>query len=111
MLPLQIRVLNSAESSSTSEVFRSWAKRLEEPLNPLLSNDDDPELLIHVPFTGNVKIKAISVMGGSEDTGPSALRVYVNREDIDFAAVSDLPPAQSWDLQPNMQGDLEYPTQ
>ena len=39
-----------------------------------LSEEDDPELIIHVPFTCDVKLKSISVIGGSEGTSPS-LRV------------------------------------
>jgi hypothetical protein len=38
-------------------VFRPWSQRLDLSLPTLDSNDDDPELLIHVPFNGNVKIK------------------------------------------------------
>lgn len=38
-------------------VFRPWGERMNMSISPLESNDDDPELLIHVPFDGNVKIK------------------------------------------------------
>jgi hypothetical protein len=50
--------LNEAEAGSARRVFRPWAERLDESVPPLESNDDDPELLIHVPFDGTVKIKA-----------------------------------------------------
>lgn len=109
--PVQVRVLNEAESSSSASVFRAWDQRLERPATSLVSNDDDPELLVHVPFTGTVKIKAISVIGGTDGAAPSNLRVFVNREDLDFAAVADMPPVQAWELQENLRGDLEYPTQ
>ena len=103
--------MNALEEGSAINVFRSWDRRLERPTRPLASNEDDPELLVHVPFTGNVKIKAVTVIGGSDETAPSSLRVFVNREDLDFAAVADLPPVQAWDLQENNRGDIEYPTQ
>ena len=38
-------------------IFRPWAERLDMSLPTLDSNEDDPELLIHVPFNGSVKIK------------------------------------------------------
>ena len=40
-------------------VFRPWAERLDMSLPTLDSNEDDPELLIHVPFNGSVKIKVL----------------------------------------------------
>jgi hypothetical protein len=43
----------------------------------LESNEGDPELLVFVPFTSDVKIKSISIVGGPEGTSPSKLRVYV----------------------------------
>lgn len=31
----------------------------------LESHDDDPELLLHIPFDGAVKLKAVCVVGGT----------------------------------------------
>ena len=39
------------------------------------SEEDDPEIIIHVPCTCDVKLKSISVIGGSEGTSPSRLKV------------------------------------
>jgi hypothetical protein len=75
------------------------------------SEEDDPELLLHVPFGGAVKLTGITVVGGPEGTSPAKLRVFINREDLDFAAVADLPPVQEWDLLENYGGQIEYPTQ
>jgi hypothetical protein len=37
---------------------------------------------------------------------------FLNRDDLDFAAVEQLAPVQEWDLQrEDPQGVLEYPTQ
>ena len=53
----QVWALNEARAGSVRGVFRPWAERLDMSLPTLDSNDDDPELLIHVPFNGTVKIK------------------------------------------------------
>ena len=37
--------------------------------------------------------------------------MFINRDDLDFAAVAELAPVQRWDLQDNSSGQLEYPTQ
>lgn len=59
-----------------------------------------------------VKLKAICVIGGAEGRAPARMRAFVNRDDLDFAAVAAAPPAQEWDLQEvNTGGMLEYPTQ
>lgn len=54
---MQIAALNEAQAGSVRSVFRPWAERLDLSQPTLNSNDDDPELLIHVPFNGSVKIK------------------------------------------------------
>ena len=42
---------------------------------------------------------------------PAVMRAYTNREDLDFSTVAELPPVQQWDLQENLNGSIEYPTQ
>lgn len=36
---------------------------------------------------------------------------FINRDDLDFASISSMPPLQEWDLQQDNDGSLEYPTQ
>ncbi|GFH29007.1 PITH domain-containing protein, partial [Haematococcus lacustris] len=63
-------------------------------------------------FDGAVKLRAICVIGGGAGSSPSQLKVYTNRDDLDFEAVGALPAVQEWDLQAeNPGGVLEYPTQ
>ena len=40
---------------------------------------------------------------------PSELRVFTNRDDLDFGTAADLPPVQQWDLAENLRGDIELP--
>lgn len=75
------------------------------------SNDDDPELLIHVPFIGSVKLQALTVIGGRDGSSPSKLKVFVNRDDVDFGMATEAQPVQEWDLVENLTGTMEYPTQ
>ena len=42
---------------------------------------------------------------------PAVMRAYTNREDLDFSTMAELPPVQQWDLQENLNGSIEYPTQ
>eukprot|EP00249_Psilotum_nudum_P032593 c48335_g1_i1 orf=178-786(+) len=102
--------LNEAVEGSAKNVFKSWELRLDDSTGCLESNDDDPELLLFIPFTSDVKIKAISVIGGAEGTSPSKMRAFINRDDIDFSNVRDLIPIQEWDIAENLHGELEYQT-
>lgn len=55
--------MNEASVGTAKGVFRPWDDRLNFEATPLVSNEDDPELLIHVPFTGSVKLRAICIIG------------------------------------------------
>lgn len=102
--------LNEAVEGSAKNAFKSWELRLDNSTACLESNDDDPELLLFIPFTCDVKIKSICIIGGHEGRSPSKMRAFINREDIDFSNVGDLPPVQEWELAENFQGELEYET-
>ena len=84
------------------------------PSDPADSEEDDPELLLHIPLAGAVKLTGISVIGGPGGAAPARLRAFINRDDLDFGAVAvegGLPAVQEWDLLENAAGLVEYPTQ
>ncbi|CAA6672819.1 unnamed protein product [Spirodela intermedia] len=95
--------LNESVSGSVKSVFKPWRGFLE-------SNDGDPELLVFIPFTSDVKIKSISVVGGTDGTSPSKMRAFINRDGIDFSDAQTMQPVQEWDLAENLHGLLEYQT-
>lgn len=117
----RVRCLNEAPPGGAApRVFRPWEqRRAAAAAGPALRSDpDDPELLIHVPFDGAVKLRAIVVVGGAEASAeggggaaPDRLRVFVNREGLDFAEAAAAAPAQEWELQEDPNGVLEYTTQ
>merc|ERR1711871_296496 len=70
----------------------------------------DEQLIIHVPFTEIVKVKSICVIGPRDGEAPSELKVFVNREDVDFTSADDLAPTQAWDLVEERVDGVEYQT-
>ncbi|CAN6441514.1 unnamed protein product [Victoria cruziana] len=88
----------------------SLFKHIDMPKGFLESNDGDPELLVFIPFTSDVKIKSISVVGGADGTSPSKMRAFINRDGIDFSDAENMQPVQEWELAENVQGMLEYQT-
>lgn len=45
----QIRCLNEDVDGSCKNVFKAWAQRTQATDNPLRSDPDDAELLLHIP--------------------------------------------------------------
>ncbi|KAL9227260.1 hypothetical protein vseg_002973 [Gypsophila vaccaria] len=106
----KVSALNEAVSGSVKSVFKPWEQRLNFSGEFLASNEGDPELIVYIPFTSDVKIKSISIVGGSDGTSPSKMRAFINREGIDFSDAQSMQAIQEWDLAENMQGVLEYQT-
>uniref|UniRef100_A0A7N0TJB0 PITH domain-containing protein n=1 Tax=Kalanchoe fedtschenkoi TaxID=63787 RepID=A0A7N0TJB0_KALFE len=109
-LPHQVSALNEAVQGSVKSVFRAWEHRLDSSGGYLESNEGDPELIVFIPFTSDVKLKSISIVGGADGTSPSKMRAFINRDGIDFSDAQSMQPVQEWDLVENLQGVLEYQT-
>ncbi|KAK4794489.1 hypothetical protein SAY86_012483 [Trapa natans] len=106
----KVSALNEAFPGSVKSVFKAWEQRLNFSEGHLESNDGDPELLVFVPFTSDVKIKSISIVGGADGASPSKMRVFINREGIDFSDAQSMQAVQEWDMVENLHGVLEYQT-
>ncbi|KAK2661334.1 hypothetical protein Ddye_007867 [Dipteronia dyeriana] len=106
----KVTALNEAVPGSVKSAFKAWEERLNTSGECLKSNEGDPELLVYIPFTSDVKIKSISVVGGAGGTSPSKMRVFINREGIDFSDAEGTQAIQEWELVENLQGVLEYQT-
>ena len=65
-------------------VFKPYDRRLERE-GFVESEEDDPQIIIHIPFISPVKIRALSVIGGADGETPRELRAFINRETLDFS--------------------------
>ena len=61
-----------------------------------------------IPFNGEIKIKAVIVIGGDEGSAPSKLKLYTNVEAVDINILEDKKPIQTIDLNENLSGDIDY---
>eukprot|EP00640_Fibrocapsa_japonica_P004955 CAMPEP_0113939628 /NCGR_PEP_ID=MMETSP1339-20121228/5916_1 /TAXON_ID=94617 /ORGANISM="Fibrocapsa japonica" /LENGTH=208 /DNA_ID=CAMNT_0000943199 /DNA_START=65 /DNA_END=691 /DNA_ORIENTATION=+ /assembly_acc=CAM_ASM_000762 len=106
----KVRCLNECPPGTGLNCLKPHSRR-KEPEPVLQSNEDDPELIIHVPFSTAVKINSICVVGRGEGCAPSVVKMWVNREDIDFSNAQDVPATQQIDLvEENPQAEIDYPT-
>ncbi|KAG5897260.1 hypothetical protein JTB14_013161 [Gonioctena quinquepunctata] len=102
-----LECLNEATEGSGRTVFKPWEDRLN--FDVFVESDADEELLFNIPFTGNVKLKGIKVIGEDNDNHPAKMRIYKNRPSMTFddvRAVAD----QEFELVKDTTGIAEYNT-
>ncbi|CAM1303782.1 PITHD1 (predicted) [Pycnogonum litorale] len=101
-----VQCLNECVEGSGKSVFKAWENRLDP--EKYVDSDADEELLFNIPFTGNVKLKGLIIIGGEGDTHPSKIRLFKNRPSMTFDSVG-ADSDQEFELQPDPTGILEYP--
>lgn len=102
-----VECLNEAIDGSGKTVFKPWEDRLTR--EKFVESDADEELLFNIPFTDNIKLKGVIVIGGENGHHPNKMRLYKNRPHMTFDDIG-LPPDQEFELQPDPAGTLEYTT-
>lgn len=103
----EVECLNETVDGSGKLVFKSWDQRLDK--TDCVVSDADEELLFNIPFSGNVKLKGIIVVGGEDQTHPQKMRLFKNREHMTFdeaRAKAD----QEFEVVKDPEGKVEYPT-
>lgn len=93
--------LNAAEPGKGPEVIKPWDKRLDE--EAYLESDADDQMIIRVPFTGSVKLRALLLKAGPADQTPTKVLLYNNIEHADFSVLSDLQPTQEFNVAPGRE--------
>lgn len=57
-------------------------------------SEDDEQLLMTFEFRESVRLHSINVIAPSDDHAPRMVKLFVNKQSIDFADCSELPAAQ-----------------
>ncbi|KIW09801.1 hypothetical protein PV08_11902 [Exophiala spinifera] len=92
-----IITFNEAEPRSGAAIVqKTWDERLNE--QPILESDADEQLLMHVPFSGSCKLYSILIRTSDSDSAPMTLKLFRNRDDMDFSMAADLTPTQKLTL-------------
>ncbi|KAK7978313.1 Galactose-binding protein [Apiospora saccharicola] len=99
-----VQTLNEETTGSGKAVLKkTWAERLD--LEPEVASDADEQLIVQVPFTGQVKLHSILLRTSPSNSAPRTLKLFINRDDVDFDAAADLPPTQILEL--SQTGDVQ----
>jgi len=96
--------LNAQDGADAARVLRPFVRRLDT--DGSFASDGDEELLVKVTFLAPVALRRLMVIGaGDPEAHPSHVKVYVNRENLDFQSLEDIRPAFESALPPNAPGE------
>jgi PITH domain len=112
---------NEEVDGSGKLVLKVYENRLST--SPMVySPQGDAELLFHIPFTEAVTIQSICIRdahdvqqaGGHGDilSSPRHVKIFVDRNDLDFESARELPPALQLELLPpdhHAEATIDYP--
>ena len=102
----EVYALNESKTQSCQKIFKDKSDMLDKK-DFCESNDDDPELLINIPFYTQVAIKSMTLIGGEDGTAPSKVKMYVNATNPDFDLLEG-KPTHEIDTIENPDGSLVY---
>jgi len=112
-----VSCLNEEVPGSGRAILKLHEERLSDTPS-LQSPEDDPELLLHIPFTEAVTVQSITVRSGGTTANartapPRRIKLFVDRtEGLDFETARELPPTQQLELLPPdhmPDGTIDYP--
>jgi len=98
-------VLNSDDDGRN--VFKPFEQRLD--FEKYVQSDADQELLFNIPFTGNIKLKALRIIGPDDFSHPKKVKLFKNRPKMTFDDVS-IKADQEFELERDLTGSIEYST-
>ncbi|KAJ7485286.1 galactose-binding domain-like protein [Mycena latifolia] len=100
--------LNLAVPEDAKAIIKPWDER-DSTLRYADSGVDD-QIILHIPFTQNVRLKSILLKLGRGEVTPRHLRIYANHPTIvDFADAETTTPQLNISLLEGETGVIEYP--
>ncbi|KAI0750030.1 galactose-binding domain-like protein [Daedaleopsis nitida] len=88
--------MNAEEPGKGPEVIKPWDQRLDE--EQFLESDADDQMIIRVPFTGAVKLRALLLKAGPADQTPAKVALFPNAPNMDFSDIADKKPVQEFTI-------------
>ncbi|GKZ01333.1 hypothetical protein MPSEU_001084300 [Mayamaea pseudoterrestris] len=106
--------LNEDVQGAGQSILKLHEERLSDKPS-LTSPEDDPELLLTIPFTEAVTMQSITIRNSSSSNdyaSPRKVKLFCNREDLDFDDARELDGDQELELLPPehlADGTIDYP--
>ena len=104
----EVFALNEKNHLSCQKLFRIKEEMLDRT-KFCDSNDGDPDLIIYIPFSAQVNLRSMTIIGGEDGMSPAKIKIFVNRNEseIDFD-LKDANPQQEQLCVENPDGKLPY---
>lgn len=121
-----LECLNESSEGSAKLVFKPYEERLnfdtvkfcrfnikkctfsnEYYCFQFVESDADEELLFNIPFTGNIKLKGLTIIG-ADDSHPNKVRLFKNRPKLSFYDANSKAD-EEFELTRDPNGQIEYP--
>ncbi|KAI0032858.1 galactose-binding domain-like protein [Vararia minispora EC-137] len=100
--------LNLAVPEDAKETIKPWDER--ESTDKFAQSNVDDQMIIHIPFVQNVRLRSILIKSGRGELTPRRLRVFANHANIiDFTDADDGRPSVDIALQEGQTSVTEYP--
>ncbi|KAJ7145209.1 galactose-binding domain-like protein [Mycena crocata] len=100
--------LNLAVPEDAKAIIKPWDER--DSTERFADSGVDDQIILHVPFTQNVRLKSILLKLGRGEVTPRHLRIYANHPTIvDFADAETTTPQLNISLLEGETGVIEYP--
>lgn len=92
----RVRCLNESVAESGKTVIKPWDQRFDR--TKYVESDSDQQLIVHIPFTGEVKLKSVCILGGPGESAPAQASLFINRDSLDFTSIEDTKADQEFAL-------------
>ena len=104
----EVFALNEKEHLSCQKLFKIKEEMLDRT-KFCESNEGDSDLIIHIPFSSQVNLRSMTIIGGEDGMSPAKIKIFVNKKDseIDFD-LKDSTPEQEQSCVENPEGKIPY---
>ena len=92
--------LNIEGDSDISAIFETNEKTIK-------SNSGDATMILLIKFREQVSVQSIQIDGVSAETNPINMKCYINKLDIDFSDINDIPCTQQFNLSKDMNKKIK----
>ncbi|WVQ79436.1 hypothetical protein IAT38_001534 [Cryptococcus sp. DSM 104549] len=86
-------------------VIKSWDMREDDTL--WVESEVDDEMIVTIPFTSSVSLRAITLRSGPGGHTPREMHLFRDNQGLDFSDATSTAPTQSFDIVPQREG-VEY---
>ncbi|KAL1458651.1 hypothetical protein WDU94_008782 [Cyamophila willieti] len=101
-----VECLNETVDGSGKKIFKPWEDRLNR--EKFVESDADCELLINIPFTSNIKLKGLRLIGGESESHPNRIKLFKNRPGMTLKSYF-VSTDQEFELNRDSDASIEYP--